>query len=106
MVISNLKLDNSLLLWTQGDIVLSEDGKHFYKEGRGIPEPIILNRFAGHGSWYDSAYSILGLTKMNWNSDSLYDRLPVTLEFAQKLARTIKRIPELEAKPYQYRFFM
>ncbi len=101
-----LQLDDSLLLWTQGDIVLSKDGGHFYKEGRGIPGPIILNRYAGHGSWYESAYSILGLTKMNWNSDSLYDRLPVTLEFAQKLARTIKRIPELEARPYQYRFFM
>ncbi len=63
-----LQLDNSLLLGTQGDIVLSEDGKHFYKEGRGIPEPIILNRLAGHSSWYDSAYSKLGLTKMNWNS--------------------------------------
>jgi len=101
-----LRLDNDILLWTQGDTDLSRNGRHFYKEGRGIPEPILLKRFSGHGSWYDSAYSILGLSKMNWNSDSLYDRLPVTLEFAQKLARTIKRMPNLEAKPYQYRFFM
>lgn len=103
---TTLRLDNDLLLWTQGDVDISQRGRHFYKEGRGIPEPILLKRFAGHNSWYDSAHSILGLSKMNWNSDSLYDRLPVTLEFAQKLARTIKRMPHLEAKPYQYRFFM
>ena len=101
-----LQLDNSLLLWTQGNVLLPESGKNFYKEGRGIPEPLLLNRFAGHGSWYESANSILGLSKMNWNSDSLYDKLPVTLEFAQKLARTIKRMPNLEARLYQYRFFM
>lgn len=103
---TTLRLDNDLLLWTQGNVDISQRGRHFYKEGRGIPEPILLKRFAGHNSWYDSAHSILGLSKMNWNSDSLYDRLPVTLEFAQKLARTIKRMPNLEAKPYQYRFFM
>lgn len=101
-----LQLDNSLILWTQGDIILDKSGRHFYKERRNIPAPLLLNRFAGHGSWYETAYSILGLSKMNWNSDSLYDRLPVTLEFAKKLARTIKRMPNLEAKPYQYRFFM
>lgn len=101
-----LRLDNDLLVWTQGDIILARDGRHFYKEGRGIPAPILLKRYAGHGSLYESAYSILGLSKMNWNSDSLYDRLPVTLEFAKKLAQTIKRMPNLEAKPYQYRFFM
>ena len=101
-----LRLDNDILVWTQGDIILSSDSRHFYKEGRGIPAPILLKRYAGHGSLYESAYSILGLSKMNWNSDSLYDRLPVTLEFAKKLARTIKRMPNLEAKPYQYRFFM
>jgi argonaute-like protein implicated in RNA metabolism and viral defense len=49
---------------------------------------------------------VLGLTKMNWNNDGLYDRLPVTLSYAQVLARTIKRMPQISSTPYQLRFFM
>ena len=43
---------------------------------------------------------------MNWNNDSLYDPLPVTLSYAKVLARVVKRIPILGTTPYQFRFFM
>jgi len=82
------------------------EGRNYFKEGKGIPRPIMLNRFAGHGSWDDTCSSTLGLTKMNWNHDGLYDRLPVTLGYASVLAKTLKRIPKLSARPYQFRFFM
>jgi hypothetical protein len=49
---------------------------------------------------------VLALSKMNWNNDALYDRLPVTMGYAQVLARVIKRMQGLGSAPYQFRFFM
>jgi hypothetical protein len=95
-----------VLLWTQGNAPTAVGGKAFFKEGKGIPSPILLTRFAGHGSWDEGCRAALGLTKMDWNNDSLYDRLPVTLSYAQVLAKTIKRMPILSGKPYEFRFFM
>ena len=43
---------------------------------------------------------------MNWNNDSLYDRLPVTLAYAKTLARTVKRMPTIMSRPYEFRMFM
>jgi hypothetical protein len=95
-----------VLLWTQGNAPTAVEGRNFYKEGKGIPSPLLLVRFAGHGPWDDECRSVLGLTKMNWNNDGLYDRLPVTLSYAQVLARTIKRMPQIAPRPYEFRFFM
>jgi hypothetical protein len=53
-----------------------------------------------------SASDVLRLTKMNWNNDGLYDRLPVTLGHAQTLARVVKRMPILSSRPYAIRFFI
>jgi len=71
-----------------------------------VPAPLQLVRFAGHGGWESACRDVLGLTKMDWNNDSLYDRLPVTMSYAQVLARTIKRMSELTPRPYEFRFFM
>jgi argonaute-like protein implicated in RNA metabolism and viral defense len=68
--------------------------------------PLLLHRFAGHGPWAPGCSAVLGLTKMNWNNDSLYDRLPVTMAYAQVLAQVVKRMPELRPQTYQFRFFM
>lgn len=70
------------------------------KRGRGIPRPLLLTRFAGDSSAEQICAEVLGLTKMNWNNDALYDSLPTTLDYAQTLARTIKRMPELDPRPY------
>jgi hypothetical protein len=48
----------------------------------------------------------LALTKMDWNNDGPYDRLPVTLNFAGMLATVIKRMPKLEPRSYPVRLFM
>lgn len=103
-----LPLDGrTVLLWTQGNAPSAAlDGKNFYKEGKGIPEPLQLKRFAGQGSWEGPCEAVLSLSKMNWNNDSLYDRLPVTMAYAQVLAQVIKRMPQLLSDTYQFRFFM
>ena len=94
------------LLWTHGDVKgVSKRGSYF-KGARSTPSPVRLVRHAGHGPWDDTVRAVLGLTKMNWNNDSLYDTLPVTMVYAKVLARVIKRMPSLSHTPYQFRFFM
>src|SRR5262249_24984515 len=95
-----------VLLWTQGNAPTAVGGEDFYKEGKAIPAPLELVRFAGHGGWEETCTAVLGLTKMDWNNDSLYDRLPVTIGYAQVLARIVKRMSQLGSRPYEFRFFM
>jgi hypothetical protein len=98
--------DRDILLWTQGNSPDVVGGADFFKEGKGIPHPIQLVRYAGTGSLDLDCAGTLGLTKMNWNHDGLYDRLPVTIGYASVLAQTIKRMATVESRPYQFRFFM
>lgn len=98
--------DRDILLWTQGNAREAADGRDFFKEGKGIPSPLLIQRFAGHGGWSDTCRAILGLTKMNWNNDGLYDRVPVTLSHAQELANIIKRVDVVSPRPYQVRLFI
>lgn len=93
-----------VLLWTQG--VAPSIATNFYKEGKGIPTPLLLRRFAGHGGWGPRCVEVLGLTKMDWNNDALYNRSPVTLSYASELARIMKRSPDMGPGPYPLRFFM
>ena len=94
------------LLWTHGDVRGISGQRSFFKGSASTPRPLQLTRHAGHGPWDASAQAILGLTKMNWNNDGLYDHLPVTLSYAKVLARAIKHMPQLQRVPYQFRFFM
>lgn len=95
-----------VLLWTQGDAPTAASGSHYFKEGRAIPRPLLLRRFAGDGPADEFARDVLALTKMNWNNDALYDLLPTTLEYASTLARVIRRMPTLAPVPYPFRLFM
>lgn len=94
------------LLWTHGSVNGISNKADYFQGGKGTPKPLRLVRHAGHGPWDDTASGILGLTKMDWNNDALYDRLPVTLEYAKTLARVIKRMSSLGSSPYPFRFFM
>ena len=78
-----------------GDVKNIGSQGSYFKGSRGTPRPLKLVRYAGHGPWDESVRAILGLTKMNWNNDSLYDSLPVTLAYAKVLARVMKRMPHL-----------
>ena len=94
------------LLWTHGDVRgIGERGSYF-QGARSTPRPIRLVRHTGHGTWDETARAVLALTKMDWNNDSLYDPLPVTIGYAKVLARVVKRMRGLGSTPYQFRFFM
>lgn len=43
---------------------------------------------------------------MDWNRDALYARLPVTIKYAQVMARVAKRIPSIGSEPYPMRYFI
>ena len=97
--------DREALLWNHGD-ARGVTARSYFQGSRSTPRPLRLVRHAGHGSWDDTAQAILGLSKMNWNNDALYDQLPVTMSYAKVLSRVVKRIPHLRRSPYQFRFFM
>jgi hypothetical protein len=94
------------LLWTHGDVQGIGDRNSYFQGGRSTPRPLRLVRHAGHGPWDDTCRATLGLAKMNWNNDALYDPLPVTMSYAKVLARVVKRMTGLGSAPYQFRFFM
>lgn len=98
--------EHEALVWTQGFIQSLNQGKGWYKEGKGIPTPLLITRFAGRGDFYDLCNETLALTKMNWNNDGPYTQMPVTLEYADVLAQVVKRMPHLEPRPYPVRLFM
>jgi hypothetical protein len=94
------------LLWTHGDAPGISKGGSYFQGSKSTPRPIRLVRHAGHGPWDETARAVLGLSKMNWNNDALYDPLPVTMSYAKVLAQVVKRMPGLGSAPYQFRFFM
>jgi hypothetical protein len=98
--------DYSALLWTQGNAPETVGRRGYYKEGVGIPRPLILCRWAGASPAETISAEVLGLSKMNFNNDSLYDLLPVTIKYASILAQVVKRMPRLQARPYPLRLFI
>jgi hypothetical protein len=102
---------NEALLWTQGSV----EGVHVdnprynvYKEGalKPTPSPILVRRFAGTGGWHDTCAGILGLTKMDWNNNTLYKKLPVTLVYSKNFADIIQQNPNMVDEVYDFRNFM
>lgn len=61
---------------------------------------------SGSGDFHLLAADILALTKLDWNNDSPYNSLPVTLGYAQKLAEVVSNVPRLDDNVYQYRLFL
>jgi argonaute-like protein implicated in RNA metabolism and viral defense len=94
------------LLWMHGDVESFRDRGPYFQGTRSTPRPIKLVHHAGHAPWDNTAFSALALSKMNWNNDALYDPLPITMGYAQILARVVKRMRGLGSAPYQFRFFM
>lgn len=102
---------NEALLWTQGSVQgvhTSNPDRDVYKEGplKPVPSPLLIRRFSGAGGWFETCAGILGLTKMDWNNNTLYKKLPVTLEYSQRFAQIIKQNPSLVDEEYDFRNFM
>lgn len=98
--------EHELLLYTQGDASAVTGGQRYFPEGRGLPRPLLLRRYAGHSDAALVGAEVLALSKMDWNNDKLYDTLPATQAFAKDLANVVKRIPSLDPRPYALRLFM
>lgn len=96
----------SALLWAAGNAPSVSSKGDFYQGGKSIPKPLQLTRHAGRGPLETVAQEALALTKMDWNNDALYDPVPVSIRYSQRLARTIANAPDLPGKIYPYRLFM
>jgi hypothetical protein len=99
------------LLWTQGSVTgvnTKNANQPVFKEAalKPLPAPIMLRRFSGSGGWHDTCSSILALTKVDWNNNTLYKTLPVTLVYSQVFANVVKLTPEIVNEVYDYRYFM
>jgi hypothetical protein len=99
------------LLWTQGSVPgvnIQRATQDVYKEGvlKPVPSPVLLRRFSGAGGWHDTCAGILGLTKMDWNNNTLYKKLPVTLVYSARFASIIQQNPNIVDCVYDFRNFM
>ncbi|MFM0265082.1 argonaute/piwi family protein [Paraburkholderia sediminicola] len=102
-----VRTGNSALVWVSGNAPAAGlGGQLLYQGGKSIPRPINIIRHAGSGPLEIAALETVALTKMDWNNDALYDPVPVTIRYSQRLARTIANVPELPGNSYPYRLFM
>ena len=102
---------NEALLWTQGSVLgvhMKNSRFNVYKEGAlaPTPSPILLRRFTGAGGWHETCRGILALTKMDWNNNTLYKKLPVTLTYSSRFAQIVKQNPNIVDEVYDFRCFM
>lgn len=102
---------NEALLWTQGSVSgvhMQNDRYQVYKEGSlaPTPSPILVRRFSGVGGWHETCASILGLTKMDWNNNTLYKKLPVTLIYSKAFADIVQHNQDIVDRAYDFRYFM
>lgn len=99
------------LLWTQGSVLgvhLKSPNNNVYKEGalKPVPSPVLLRRFSGAGGWHETCAGVLGLTKMDWNNNTLYKKLPVTLVYSSRFADIIQQNPTIVDSVFDFRNFM
>ncbi|MCY3823145.1 MAG: nuclease PIN [Nitrospinae bacterium] len=102
---------NEALLWTQGSVQgihVKNAQFNVYKEGtlKPTPSPILVRRFTGQGGWHETCAGILSLTKMDWNNNTLYKKLPVTLVYSKAFADIIQQNPNMVDNVYDFRCFM
>jgi hypothetical protein len=101
-----VRTGNSALVWVAGNAPGVSTKSDYFQGGKSIPRPLQLIRHAGSGPLEIIAHEALALTKMDWNNDALYDPVPVSIRYSQKLARTIANVPDLPRNVYPYRLFM
>lgn len=103
--------EDEALLWTQGSVAgvnLKNSAYSIYKEGalKPTPSPVRIKRFSGEGGWHDTCAGIIGLTKMDWNNNTLYKKLPVTLVYSKAFADIIQQNPNIVDNVFDFRNFM
>lgn len=101
-----MRSGTSCFVWVAGNAPGVSSKSAYYQGGKSIPRPLVLTRHAGSGPLQLAAAEALALTKMDWNNDALYDPVPVTIRYSQRLAKTIANVPNLPGQSYPYRLFM
>ena len=99
------------LLWTQGSVSqvnVQKGSQPVFKDAalKPLPTPILIRRFSGQGGWHATCQSILALTKVDWNNNTLHKTLPVTIGYSSTFAEVVKQSPEIINTIYDYRYFM
>jgi hypothetical protein len=99
------------LLWTQGSVRgvnLKSSSYDVYKEGalKPTPSPVLVRRFTGAGGWHDTCAGIIGLTKMDWNNNTLYKKLPITLVYSKAFANILQQNPNIVDNVFDFRNFI
>ncbi len=95
------------LLFTHGTTPsATRPGAKDFMGGRGIPAPLVIKKHYGPSSLETIANEILSLTKMNWNSASLYSKLPATIQSSNDIARIGSMLSRFSGKSYDYRLFI
>lgn len=102
---------NECLLWTQGNAIginIQNPSYSLFKETalKPFPHPLRIRRFSGDGGWHETCASILALTKVDWNNNTLYKVMPVTIGYSQNFAHVVKQSKEIVDEIFDYRFFM
>lgn len=103
--------ENECLVWTQGSVIgahIQKPNSSVFKEAvlKPLPDPILIRRFSGNGSWFETCSSLLALTKVDWNNNMLYKTMPITIEYSQNFASVVKQSDEIVNNIFDYRFFM
>jgi hypothetical protein len=95
------------LLYTHGTTPSVRDSsRRDFMGGRGIPAPLVIKKHYGPSSLETIAQEILGLSKMNWNSASLYSKLPATIQSSTEIAKIGALLSRFSGKSYDYRLFI
>ena len=47
------------------------------------------------GGWHETCAGVLALTKMDWNNNTLYKKLPVTLVYSKAFANIVQQNPNI-----------
>ena len=102
---------NEALVWSQGsvaDVHISNPKFNVYKEGalKPTPSPILLRRFSGQGGWHETIHGVLSLTKIDWNNNTLYKKLPATLVYSRRFAEIIQQNSSIVDQTFDFRYFM
>jgi hypothetical protein len=102
---------NECLLWTQGSVLgvnVERANQPVFKEAplKPLADPILLRRFSGQGGWHDTCSSVLALTKVDWNNNTLYKTMPATLVYSQLFSDVVKQVPQIVDDVFDYRLFM
>lgn len=98
--------DNRALVWVHGSTESIHPQRRYYLGKRRIPAPLLVTRHHGMSSLRTITRELLGLSKMDWNSFDMYNKMPATIQSSQIIARIGALLDGLQPPAYDYRLFI